>query len=78
MKDRYKIGMTVNGHSGDAEITWIPDNKYNVAHYATLITVSFKDCRWEHLHICDKNKLEDAIENAKEYLKLELQRCTLV
>ena len=74
----HKIEMTVNGYSGSAEIEWIPDNKYSVAHYESLISVPFKNCRFENLFIYDKNKLDEAIEKAKRYLRSELQRCTLI
>jgi hypothetical protein len=77
MKDSYEINMTVNGQSGTAEVVWVPDSIYNVAHYEVLLSVPFQDSRWEHLFIHDKSKLDEAIEKAKENLKFRLQRCTL-
>jgi len=77
MKDSYKINITVNGQSGTAEVIWIPDSIYSVAHYETLLSVPFQDSKWEHLFIYDKSKLDEAIEKAKENLKFRLQRCTL-
>ena len=53
MRNREIIKLEVCGHTGTAEIKWIPDNEYDVAHYAAFISVPFKDSRWQHLFIYD-------------------------
>lgn len=77
MRNREIIKLEVDGYTGTAEIKWIPDNGYNVAHYAAFISVPFQDSRWEHLFIYDKADLEGAKAKAENYLKSALQRCTL-
>ena len=77
MRNREIIKLEIGGHTGTAEIKWIPDNEYGVAHYAAFISVPFQDSRWEHLFIYDKTDLEGAIAKANVYLETTLQRCTL-
>ena len=77
MRNIEIIKLEVDGHTGTAEIKWIPDNEYGVAHYAAFISVPFQDSRWEHLFIYDKADLDSAKAKAEKYLKSDLQRCTL-
>ena len=77
MRNREIIKLEIGGHKGTAEIKWIPDNEYGVAHYAAFISVPFQDSRWEHLFIYDKTDLEGAKAKSKVYLEVALQRCTL-
>ena len=77
MRNREIISLEVNGHTGIAEVEWIPDNGYNVAHYGAFISVPYQNSRWEHLFIYDKADLEGAKAKAENYLKSALQRCTL-
>ena len=77
MRNREIIKLEVGGHIGTAEIKWIPDNEYGVAHYAAFISVPCQDSRWEHLFIYDKPDLESAKAKAENDLKSALQRCTL-
>lgn len=77
MRNREIIKLEVDGNIGTAEIKWIQDNEYSVAHYAAFISVPFQDSRWEHLFIYDKVDLGSAKAKAEDYLKSALQRCTL-
>ena len=77
MRNREIIKLEVDGHTGTAEIKWISDNEYSVAHYAAFISVPFQDSKWEHLFIYDEADLEGAIAKANVYLETTLQRCTL-
>ena len=77
MRNREIISLEVNGHTGTAEVKWIPDNGYNVAHYGAFISVPYQNSKWEHLFIYDKADLEGAKAKAKVYLEIALQRCTL-
>ena len=77
MRNREIIKLEVDGHIGTAEIKWIPDNEYSVAHYAAFISVPFQDSMWEHLFIYDKADIAGAKAKAKVYLEIALQRCTL-
>lgn len=71
------ITLMVDGHTGTAEIKWIAENQWSVAHYGAFISVPFQNSRWENLFIYDKEKLPEAIEKAKVYLETALSRCTL-
>lgn len=71
------ITLTVDGHTGTAEIKWIAENQWSVAHYGAFISVPFQNGRWENLFVYDKEKLSEAIEKAKEHLEMALSRCTL-
>ena len=77
MRNREIIKLEVYGHTGTAEIKWIQDNEYGVAHYAAFISVPFQDSRWQHLFIYDKADLESAKAKAENYLEIALKRCTL-
>ena len=77
MRNREIISLEVNGHTGTAEVEWIPDNGYNVAHYGAFISVPYQNSKWEHLFIYDKADLEGAKAKAKVYLEIALQRCIL-
>lgn len=72
-----KIEMTINGYKGTAEVRWIQKSEYSVAHYAAFISVPFQDSRWESLFVYNKNKLDEAVDKAKDYLEIALERCTL-
>lgn len=72
-----KITLTIENNTGTAEIKWIAENQYSVAHYAAFISVPYQNSRWENLFIYDKDKLPEAIEKAKQYLEMDLSRCTL-
>ena len=71
------IKIEANGLIGTAEVKWIPDNQYSVAHYGAFITVPYQPSSWVHLFIHDRADLNRAIEKAKEYLQNALERCTL-
>ena len=60
------ITLTVDGLTGTAEIKWIVENQWSVAHYGAFISVPFQNGRWENLFVYDKEKLSEAIEKAKE------------
>ena len=72
-----KIMLAVEGRTGVAEIKWIEENQWNVAHYEAFILVPFQNSRWENLFVYDKEKLAEAREKAKQYLEMALSRCTL-
>lgn len=72
-----KIKMTINWHSGEAEVRWIQESEYSAAHYAAFISVPYQNSRWESLFIYNKNELDEAIDKAKVYLEIALERCTL-
>lgn len=72
-----EITLKVDGYIGTAEVKWIEENQWSVAHYEALLSVPFKNSRWENLFIYDKEKLTEATENAKQYLGMALSRCTL-
>ena len=72
-----KITLTVDGLTGTAEIKWITENQWNVAHYEAFISVQFQNGRWENLFVYDKEKLAEATKKAKQYLEMDLSRCTL-
>lgn len=72
-----KIEMIINGHNGVAEVRWIPESEYSLAHYAAFISVPYQNSRWENLFVYDKNELDEAIDKAKVYLEITLKRCTL-
>ena len=72
-----KITLTVDGLTGTAEIKWIEENQWSVAHYEAFISVPFQNSRRENLFVYDKEKLAEATEKAKEYLEMTLSRCTL-
>lgn len=71
------ITLTVDGRTGTAEIKWIAENQWSVAHYEAFISVPFQNSRWENLFIYNKEKLAEATEKVKEYLEMTLSRCTL-
>lgn len=71
------IRLEINGYSGTAEVKWVRDDKYNVAHYGAFISVPFQDSEWVHLFVYDKCELDVAIGKARDYLECALQRCTL-
>ena len=77
MRNREIIRLKVDGHTGTAEVKWITDNSYSVAHYGAFISVPYQNSKWEHLFIYDKADLEGAKAKAKVYLEIALQRCTL-
>ena len=35
------ITLTVDGHTGTAEIKWIAENQWSVAHYVAFVSVPF-------------------------------------
>lgn len=72
-----KIEMIINGYKGTAEVRLIQKSEYSVAHYAAFISVPFQDSRWENLFVYNKNKLDEAVDKAKDYLEIALERCTL-
>ena len=72
-----KIEMVINGRKGIAEVKWIQESEYSAAHYAALISVPFQNSRWENLFVYNKNELDEALDKAKEYLEMALERCTL-
>ena len=72
-----KFTLTIEGHTGTAEVKWIPENQWNVAHYGAFISVPYQNSRWENLFVYDKEKLTEATEKAKQYLEMALSRCTL-
>lgn len=77
MSKQTVISLESNGLTGTAEVCWIPDSQYNVAHYGAFITVPYQPSNWVHLFIHDKADLNRAIEKAKEYLQNALEHCTL-
>ena len=36
-----KIMIIVNGHKGIAEIKWLPNSEYSIAHCSAFISVTF-------------------------------------
>ena len=72
-----KITLKVDGHTGTAEVKWIEENQWSVAHYEAFISVPFQNSRWENLFVYGKEKLAEATEKAKQYLEMDLSRCTL-
>ena len=72
-----KITLKVDGHTGSAEVKWIEENQWSVAHYEAFISVPFQDSRWENLFIYGKEKLAEAEVKAEQYLEMALSRCTL-
>lgn len=72
-----KIEITINGRNGIAEVKWIQESEYSIAHYAAFISVPFQDSRWENLFVYNKNELDKAVDKAKVYLEMALERCTL-
>ena len=72
-----KITLTIEGYTGTVKVKWIPENQWNVAHYGAFISVPYQNSRWENLFVCDKEKLTEATEKAKQYLEMALSRCTL-
>lgn len=72
------ITLTVDGNTGTAEIKWVEENKFSVAHYVALISVPFQNGRTENLFVYDKEKIAEATEKAENYLEMALSRCTLV
>lgn len=72
-----KIEMVINGRKGIAEVKWISESEYSLAHYAAFISVPYQNSRWEDLFVYDKNKLDEAVDKAKAYLEMALKRCTL-
>lgn len=72
-----RITLTVAGHEGTADVKWIPETQWSVAHYGAFISVPYQNSRWENLFVHDKAKLAEATEKAKQYLKMALSRCTL-
>lgn len=77
MVKRTVIELEVNGNTGIAEVSWIPTDQYNVAHYGAFISVPYQSSRWVHLFIHNKSDLDGAIAKAKDYLQSALERCTL-
>ena len=75
--EKITITLTIDGHTGTAEVKWIGESKWSVAHYGVFIAVPFQDGRWEDLFIYDKEKSAEAREKAREYLEAALSRCTL-
>lgn len=72
-----KITLTIEGYTGTAEIKWIPENKWSVAHYEAFISVPFQDAKWTNIFVYDEKQIEEATEKAKQYLETALSRCTL-
>lgn len=66
------------GYTGTAEIKWMPQDEWNVAHYSAFITVPFQDSRWVNLFIFDEREISKALEKAKNVLEYALQRCTFI
>ena len=54
-----KITLKVDGHTGTAEVKWIEENQWSVAHYEAFISVPFQNSRWENLFVYDKEKLSE-------------------
>ena len=71
------VTMTVEGYTGTAEIKWIPENQWSVAHYEAFISVPFQGAKWTNLFVFNKEQIETAEQKAKEYLEMALSRCTL-
>ena len=71
------IILTIDGLSAVAELKWIGENQWSVAHYAAFISVPFQNSKWENLFVYDKEKLKEATQKAKQYLEMALSRCTL-
>lgn len=71
------IKLMVNRFTGTAEIKWFEENQWSVAHYEAYISVPFQKCSWENLFVYDKLEVSDAIEKAKQHLKMALLSCTL-
>ena len=72
-----EVTLKVGKHTGIAQVRWIEADEWTVAHYAALISVPFQNGRWQHLFVFDKEKLAEAKQVAKEYLEMDLSRCTL-
>lgn len=72
-----RIKMELNGHAGTAEVKWIPENQWSVAHYGVFLSVPFQNSKWDSLFVYDKEHLELAMEKAKQRLEIALSRCTL-
>jgi hypothetical protein len=70
-----KITLTVNGRTGTALVKWSPKDQWSDGHYEVLITVPYKDSRWESLFIYDEEKLAEAMSKATEYLRDALSYC---
>lgn len=71
------IEMTVNGHTGYAKVQWMLETEYNMPHYAAFICVPFQRSRWVPLFISKKEECDLAVQEAKAYLEMALNRCTL-
>ena len=71
------ITLTVNGNTGTAEIKWVEENQFSVAHYVAFISVPFQNGRTENLFVYRKEKIAEAIDKARNYLEMALSRCTL-
>ena len=72
------ITLTVDGHTGTAEIKWSAENQWSVAHYVAFVSVPFKKSQTQNLFVYDKEKIAEAIDKARNYLEMALSRCTLV
>ena len=72
-----RITLKVNETIGSAEIRWVEENQWGVAHYEAFISVPFQNSGWENLFIYSKEKLTEATEKAKQNLEMALSRCTL-
>lgn len=71
------IAMTIEGHTGTAEIKWIAENQWNDAHYSAFISVPYQNSGCKNLFIFDKEKLTEATKKAKRCLEIALSHCTL-
>ena len=72
-----KITLKIDGYTGTAEVKWIEETQWSIAHYEAFISVPFQNSRWENLFIYSKEKLTEATEKAKQYLEMALSHCTL-
>lgn len=66
-----------NGHTGTAEIKWIDEDEWAVAHYSACITVPFQSNKQFNLFVFDKRKIDEAVGRAKSILEISLAKsCT--
>ena len=70
-----KITLTIKEHTGTALVKWLPKDQWNDGHYEALITVPYKDSRWESLFIYDEEALDKALDKALQQLKSALLLC---
>jgi hypothetical protein len=70
-----KITLTINERTGTALVKWCLTDQWNDGHYEALITVPYKDSRWESLFIYDEEALDKALDKALQELKSALLHC---